>query len=172
MNLFQAAGFQRSPFATLGFLFDMFWGLKGLGSLVAPFWHLPPAGFRCCVSPLICFGVGASVQTDSFETQVQGLLSDLVDWLPEWWEHVRRCSDGFLLDVVRSEVSGLIPHLFGCCLKGGSTWEASIAEFLERQLASNGFLLDVVGSEGQVARGRGRASFGTVPRLVSHLFRW
>ena len=110
---------------------------------------------------LICFGVGASVQTDSFETQVQGLLSDLVDWLPEWWEHVRRCSDGFLLDVVRSEVSGLIPHLFGCCLKGGSTWEASIAEFLERQLASNGFLLDVVGSEGQVARGRGWASFGT-----------
>ena len=58
-------------------------------------------------------------------------------------------------------VSGLIPHLFGCCLKGGSTWEASIAEFLERQLASNGFLLDVVGSEGQVARGRGWASFGT-----------
>ena len=43
-------------------------------------------------------------------------------------------------------------------------WELSIG-FLERQLASNGFLLDVVGPEGQVARGRGRASFGTVPGL-------
>ena len=48
-------------------------------------------------------------------------------------------------------------------------WELSIG-FLERQLASNGFLLDVVGSEGQVARGRERASFGTVPRLVYGLF--
>ena len=48
-------------------------------------------------------------------------------------------SDGLLLDVVRSEgkvargcvrasfgpVSGLIPHLFGCCLKDGSMWESS-----------------------------------------------
>ena len=158
MNLFQAAGFQRSPFATLGFLFDMFWGLKGLGSLVAPFWHLPPAGFRCCVSPLICFGVGASVQTDSFETQVQGLLSDLLDWLPEGWEHVRRCSDGFLMDVVGPEgkvargrvrasfapVCGLFLSCLGGCLKSGSTcadvqmgslWTWSGSEACERPWA-------------------------------------
>ena len=35
-------------------------------------------------------------------------------------------------------VSELVPYLFGCYLKGGSTWESSIAEFLETQLASDG----------------------------------
>ena len=49
-------------------------------------------------------------------------------------------------------------------------WGSSIAEFLERQLASNGFLLDVVGPEGKVARDRVRASLARVSGLIPHLF--
>ena len=61
-----------------------------------------------------------------FSAPVQGLLSDLFDWLPEGWEHVRRCSDGLLADMVGFEgkvargrgrvsfgpVPRLVSHLF------------------------------------------------------------
>ena len=52
-------------------------------------------------------GLRAEAQTGSFWRfffdPVCGLVPLLFEWLPEGWEHVRRCSEGVLLDMVGSE---------------------------------------------------------------------
>ena len=65
-----------------------------------------------------------------------------------WTCRVRREGCGRRGRVSFAPVSRPVRYLFGCCLKGGSTCGCS-----------DGLLVDMVRLEGQVARGRAKASF-------------